>query len=211
MPAGMASSSRGAIVLAGGPSTRLGRPKAFVRVGGVPLLQRAVSAASAVAGEVVVVSRGALARRIERALPEGLRVVRDGSRVRAPVVGLLAGAAVLRAAYVAVLACDLPFVRRPLLARLFREARGRDAAVPRWPDGRLEPLVAVYRRAALLRAARSALASGERSSLEMLARLREVRFIPVASLRSCDPDLRSFVNVNSPEDLARARRLARRP
>ena len=207
----MGSPTRGAIILAGGLSTRLGRSKAVIGIGGVPVLLRVVEAAFAVAGDVVVVSRAPLAAQIADLLPKGPPVATDRVRARTPLAGLLAGAEALTAETLAALACDLPFVRAPLLRRLFRKVRGHDAAVPRWPDGRLEPLVAVYRRSALLRAARSALAAGERSSLEMLARLRDVRYVPVDSLRSCDPDLRSFVNVNTPEDLARARRLARRP
>jgi molybdopterin-guanine dinucleotide biosynthesis protein A len=206
----MDSASRGAIVLAGGPSERLGRPKALVRFGGVPLVLRAASAAFAVSEDVVVVSRGPLAGQIQEILFAGPRVVRDQMRARSPLVGLLAGAEALRTETVAAIACDLPFIRPSLLSRLFREARGHDAAVPRWPDGRVEPLVAVYRRVALLRALRSSLAAGDRSNLAMLARLRDVRFVPVGSLRSLDPGLRSFVNVNTPRDLARARRLAPR-
>jgi len=198
---------RGAIVLAGGPSRRLGRPKALVEVGGVPLVARVVGAAKKVAGEVVIVSRGALAVRIERSFPD-FRVVRDRGRVRSPLVGLVAGARVVRSEYVAALACDLPFVRPALLRRLFSTAKGRDAAIPRWRDGRIEPLVAVYARRPMLRAATAALIAGERASQSMVARLPDVRFVNGDRLRSADPQLVSFVNVNAPEDLRRARRMA---
>jgi len=185
----------------------MGRPKALARVRGVPLVCRVASTASEVAGEVVVASRGALAVDVARVLP-GLRVVRDRHRVRTPLVGLLAGAEALDCSYVAALPCDLPFVRPLLLERLFRAAEGRDAAIPRWPDGRIEPLVAVYRRDALVVAARASLAAEERSLLAMIRRLDRARFVPIEALRSADAALVSFVNVNTPGELARARRLA---
>lgn len=184
----------------------MGRPKPFVRVGGVPLVLRVVDAASRVADEVVVVSRGQRAADLARILPPGVAVAEDQDRRQAPLVGLLAGARALRSGFVAALACDLPFVRPRLLERLFDEAAGRDAAVPVWPDGRLEPLVAVYRRRALVAAADSALAADERSNLAMVRRLRRPRLVPVASVRAADPTLRSFENVNTAGDLSRARR-----
>lgn len=197
---------RGAIVLAGGPSRRMGRPKPFVRVGGVPLLLRVVKAASGAADEVVVVSRVSRVADLVTVVPPGVAVVRDRDRRRTPLVGLRAGSAALRSGYVAALPCDLPFLRSRVLERLFAEAEGRDAAIPVWPDGRLEPLVAVYRRRALSAAVDAALAADERSNLEMVDRLRRPRFVPVAGLRAADPFLQSFENINTAEDLARARR-----
>jgi len=184
------------------------RTKALLPVGGTPLVVRATLSAMAVARDVVVVSRGAPAAEIAAVLPDGPRIVRDRFRIRTPLVGLLAGTSALRNPQVLVVACDLPFLRPALLRSLFRSGRGHDAVIPRWPDGRIEPLLAVYRRVALQAAVRASLAAGERSNQEMLARIRAVRFVPVRDLRAFDPALRSFVNVNTPQDLARARRLA---
>ena len=200
---------RGAIVLAGGPSRRLGRPKAFVEIGGVALVARVVAVAAEVAEEVVIVSRSELAARIQRSLPL-VRVVRDRRRVRSPLVGLFAGAAALRSEYVAVLPCDVPFVRPAVLRRLFSATKGGNAAIPRWLDGRIEPLVAVYEREPMRLAARLALDEGERSIQSMIDRLADVRFVDTRRFRPVDPRLVSFVNVNTPADLARARRMATR-
>lgn len=201
--------TRGAIILAGGLSRRLGRPKQFIEVGGVPLLVRVVASVSEIADRVVVVTRGNMVSKIARLIP-GIRVTRDGSLVRSPLVGLAAGAISISADYVAALPCDLPFLAPALLGRLFFAAKGRDAAIPRWPNGMIEPLVAVYARRPLLLACRNALRAGERSNQSMIDRLRRVQFVEVASLRSADPRLASFVNVNTRADLARARRMATR-
>lgn len=202
---------RGAIVLAGGPSRRLGEPKAFADVAGSPLLARVVEAVERVAEEIVVVTRRPMAARAERLLGGRVRYARDPSRIRSPIVGLVAGSTALRARFVAALPCDLPFLEPRLLRRLFVLAKGHDAAIPRWPNGMIEPLVAVYRRAALRRASIDTLAAGGRSNQDMIDRLSDVRFVEVDRLRPYDVQRRSFVNVNTPEDLARARRLATRP
>ena len=198
---------RGAIVLAGGPSRRFGRPKPLASFRGRPLVLRVVDAARGVSDEVAVVGRGPLASEIASILPAHVHLVRDARRVQTPVVGLLAGAAALRSPYVAALACDLPLLRPPLLARLFQYARGRDAAIPRWPDGRIEPLVAVYRREALLVAAREALRARTYANQDVVRRLHDVRYVSTDTLRSVDRDLLSFANVNTRRDLSRALRL----
>jgi molybdopterin-guanine dinucleotide biosynthesis protein A len=166
-----------------------------------------VDAARAAADEVVVVSRGALAARLERVLSPEVRVLRDGSRVQSPIVGLATGARSVRAPYVAALACDLPLLRPEILVRLFSCAAGRDAAIPRWPNHQIEPLVAVYRRRALLAAARVAVRARTLANTDMINRLRDVRYVSMQTLRREDPGLRSFTNVNTPEDLSRAERL----
>jgi len=195
---------RGAIVLAGGPSRRFGSPKPLASFRGRALVLWAVDAARAVADEVAVVSRGPLAADLAALLPDEVPLIRDRLRVQSPLVGLVAGAGALRGRLVVALACDLPLLRPAVLARLFGYARGRDAAIPRWPDGRIEPLLAVYRRRALLAAARAALRARERSNQDMIRRLHDVRYVSTESLRSVDRDLRSFTNVNTRQEFDRA-------
>jgi molybdopterin-guanine dinucleotide biosynthesis protein A len=158
---------------------------------------------------VVIVGRGNSMARLHRAFPLA-HVVRDQGHIQSPLVGLLAGAAALRSTYLAALPCDLPFLRPAILRHLFFAAKGHDAAIPRWPDGRIEPLVAVYKREPMSLAAQRALDAGERSNQSMIRRLADVRYVDVARLRSADPHLASFVNVNTPADLVRANELAMR-
>ncbi len=200
---------RGAIVLAGGPGRRMGRPKALVPLAGKPLVTRVVEVARRVADEVVVVTKRPTAPEIRAVVPRGTRVAHDERDVQSPLVGLLTGSRALRSEYVAFLACDLPFLEPRLLADLFERARGADAAIPRWPDGRIEPMAAVYHRGHAKEAAGAALNAGLLANTDMIARLERVRFVPTDELRAADPELDSFVNVNTPEDLAEAeRRLA---
>jgi len=184
-----------AAVLAGGASRRMGRDKATLRVGGVELVSLVLAAAAQVADPVVLVApEGHPARRL--AAP----AVADPGL--GPLAALAAALDALEAEHVLVLAADHPGLRVPLLAHLVALAGEADAvACRRGP--RLEPLVAVYRRAPALAAARSRLAGppGGRSLSGLLAGLRTL-VVEEPDWRRIDPDGRSFADLDDPADLA---------
>jgi molybdenum cofactor guanylyltransferase len=184
-----------AAVLAGGASTRMGRDKATLAVGGARLGEIALAAAARVADPVVLVApEGHPARRLPA------RVVADPGL--GPLAALAAALDALDAGHVLVLAADHPGLRVELLAHLAGIAgRGEAVACRRGP--RLEPLVAVYERVPALAAARARLAgaAGDRSLLGLLAGLRTV-VVEEPEWRPLDPDGRSFVDLDDPADLA---------
>ena len=183
-----------AAVIAGGASRRMGRDKATMAVGGVELASLALAAAARVADPVVLVApEGHPARRLAAA------PVTDPGE--GPLAALAAALAALDADQVLVLAGDHPGLRVELLAHLAGLAdRGEAVACRRGP--RLEPLVAVYRRAPALALARARLAdpAGERSLAGLLAGLRTL-VVEEAQWRPLDPDGRSFVDLDDPADL----------
>jgi molybdopterin-guanine dinucleotide biosynthesis protein A len=184
-----------AAVLAGGASRRMGRDKATLDVGGVALATGVLAAAAEVATPVVLVApEGHPARRLHA------RVVTDPGE--GPLAALAAALEALEAEHVLVLAGDHPGLVVELLARLVALAsRGEAVACRRGP--RLEPLVAVYRRAPALAAARARLAGppGGRSLLGLLADLDTV-VLDEPRWRALDPGGRSFVDLDDPGDLA---------
>ena len=186
-----------AAVLAGGASRRMGRDKATLAVAGVELASLALAAAARVADPVVLVApEGHPARRLAAA------PVTDPGE--GPLAALAAALAALDADHVLVLAGDHPGLRVELLAHLADLAaladRGEAVACRRGP--RLEPLVAVYRRAPALALARARLAdpAGDRSLAGLLAGLRTL-VVEEAQWRPQDPDGRSFVDLDDPADL----------
>jgi molybdenum cofactor guanylyltransferase len=192
-----------AAVLAGGASRRMGRDKATLPVGGVELASLVLAAAARVADPVVLVAPGGHpARRVAAPGPgrPPVRVVADPGR--GPLAALAAALDALDADHVLVLAADHPGLRVELLAHLVGLAgAGEAVACRRGP--RLEPLVALYRRAPALAAARARLAdpAGDRSLLGLLAALGTV-VVEEADWRPLDPDGRSFVDLDDPADLA---------
>lgn len=185
-----------AIVVAGGKSTRLGRDKRHLRLSSPrTLLEETVARVATLTEDVVVVVSTEPAEFAR--LPA--RVVRDPRPGAGPLNALLAGLSVVQHDRAVVVACDLPFLSQSLLRGLLEHSPEYELIVPRRADGTLEMLHAIYRKTCLA-AIRRRLDAG----LLRLAELVEdvtVSFLDEAALTPFDPDLRSFTNVNTPEDL----------
>ncbi len=190
-------------VLAGGHGRRIGGDKPSLDVGGQTLVRRAVDALRSVRLDVALVLRP------HQPVPltaYTIAVVRDEIEDAGPLGGLQALLRWLPVEWALVLPCDQPLLAPQLLAELLaRRSTAVDAIVGR-PGGAIEPLPGLYRRTCLA-AVEGALARGERSLRELCTALR-VHTIPDAALRRWDPQLLSYLNVNGPADLARARALA---
>jgi molybdopterin-guanine dinucleotide biosynthesis protein A len=190
------------VVLAGGQGTRLGgAKKPLIEVGGRPIIERIRARLSELAAELVIVDNDD-----SLAFVEGARVVPDRERGGGPLVGLLAGLSAARGELALVVAGDMPFPDVDLFRYLLLLAPDHDVVVPEI-GGQLEPAHAIYRVAPCRIAVAQALLRGDR---RLIAFHKDVRVwaAPEADLRRIDPDLRSFFNVNTPEDLARAAELA---
>jgi molybdopterin-guanine dinucleotide biosynthesis protein A len=125
-----------------------------------------------------------------------------------PLGGLYTALSAAQRPLVAVIACDMPFV----LAALLRAqcdlllSEDVDVVIPCSRDG-MEPLHAVYRRDACLAAVRAALDAGERKMTAWLSLVRS-RVMTADEVSRVDPEFRSFINVNSPEEFRQAEDLA---
>lgn len=193
-----------AVILAGGENSRMGRPKAFVEVGGVPIIERELRALSQLFNEVVVVTR-------DPALYAGLgcRVAADlpgYPEVRGPLIGVYSGLLAASGEYVFVAGCDMPFIEPELVRYMSTLAPGRDAVVPRVGEY-FEPLFAFYRRTVADRL-KAALDGGANRLQDVYGSL-DVRYVSGEEAMGFDPELLSYFNVNTPADLARAESGAR--
>lgn len=176
----------------------MGRDKAMLPFGNLPLLAWIVNRVAAVCQPVIVVARDTNAYR-----DCGATVVADRWPGEGPLVGLHAGLEATETDYAVAIACDLPFVEPSLLTELITRSPGWSAVVPE-ALGNIHPLCAVY-HGSVGRTAEDILRRGGGSLRQLLAEpgLR-VRLIPEEDLRGWDPHLRSFMNVNTPEDYDRA-------
>lgn len=132
-----------ALLLAGGPSRRMGTDKRQLPIGSTTLVVRAWRMLSAVYSHVLVSSNDT---------PPGLEdavVVPDLHPGIGPIGGIEAGIAAATEDPVFVIACDIPGIDQAVLAALYRALPGHDIAVPRCADGRYETLFALYRRRTL--------------------------------------------------------------
>ncbi len=198
---------RSAVILAGGCGSRLGAgaEKALLEFEGRPLLCWTVEKLARVADEVVVAARDQMHSAFLRELVPGAVPAWDSVAGFGPVAGLDAGMRRARGRLVFATGCDLPFLNPGVVERLFELAEGYEAAVP-MSRGFMEPLHSVYDRKRMIRACENALASGDRRIRTPLQELR-ANFVEVEELRTLDPELLSFFNLNTPEDMMRARKL----
>lgn len=123
-----------------------------------------------------------------------------------PLMGLYSGLKVIDTDFAFLVAVDMPFLSPDLLRFLLSLTPDHDVVIPRAHD-RLHPLCAVYRRETCLPAIEQAIVCKQRRLIAFHADVR-VREVGEQQLRKIDPDLRSLMNVNTPEDLATARALA---
>jgi molybdopterin-guanine dinucleotide biosynthesis protein A len=177
------------LVLAGGDSRRMGRPKAWLEVGGTTLLQWLVSRLAPTFSEVIV--SFAEPEQLDRLVP--YRVVFDRKHSAGPLAGIEAGLSGAHHEITFALACDMPYVTPALTEAAVVAARTCDAAVPRI-DGRPEPVCAAYRRSALP-AFTAALDEGRFTAADLVEEL------DVTWLEGMDPD--QFRSLNTPEDYQR--------
>jgi molybdenum cofactor guanylyltransferase len=183
-------------VLAGGQSTRMGADKAFVKLNGHTLLERALQTVSAVASGVWILGNhgkfGAYGDVIEDEFPD-----------HGPLGGIHAALRASREDLNLILAIDMPFVEGKFLEYLVLRARDTAAVVtaPR-SDGRWQPLCAVYRRE-FAELAEPALQAG-RNKIDPLFKHVSLRLIEEAELAEHGFPLEMFRNVNTPEELSAA-------
>jgi molybdopterin-guanine dinucleotide biosynthesis protein A len=177
------------LVLAGGDSRRMGRPKAWLKVGDTSLLGFVVGRLAPTFSEVMV--SFAEPEQLEEPLP--FRIVFDRKRSAGPLAGIEAGLEAARNEVLFALACDMPYVTEEVAQIAIAAARRCDAAIPRI-DGRPEPVCGAYRRSALPVIAR-ALDAGRLKTADVTAEL------DVTWLEGLDPDL--FRSLNTPQDLER--------
>jgi molybdopterin-guanine dinucleotide biosynthesis protein A len=181
----------------------MGENKALKNFLGRPLILRVVERLAPIADELLVTTNE----------PEALAFLNialhpDLKPGRGALGGLYTALASARHERVAVVACDMPFASAPLLAAAsaLLEQESADVVIAETPEG-MEPLHAVYRRAACLPAIEAAIEAGQWRVISWFSQVR-VWTLSADELRRYDPDGIAFWNLNTPEDFSEAERRA---
>ena len=187
------------VILAGGSSKRMGRDKASLEIGGSTLIQSLVTRfADKFGGVIVVVGTG------DQPAVDGALMAYDVYHNAGPLGGLHAGLLATQDEVNFVLACDMPLASVELASYIVSLAPGYDAVVPMLARGP-EPLHAAYAKSCL-GVIESAIADGNLKMADALKSLN-VFYVTEDKLRDHDPELHSFVNVNTHEDYLEATQL----
>jgi len=199
---------RTGIILAGGVSKRFGCDKGLLDLAGKPLVLHVFDRIKDQVDEVVVVVGSTEQKKTYLNLfPAETEIQIDVEKETCPLIGALTGFANANGAYSVLLPCDTPFISKDVIELLFEASSNVDAIIPRWPNGYIEPLQAVYHTRSALSAAKQAVMNGKRRMRSMISLLHPVRYLSTIVLREIDSDLLTFFNVNNIGDLKRARTL----
>lgn len=198
--------TRSAIVLAGGRGRRMGMvEKALLEFERKTILERLLESLFQVVDEVILSVRDKAQEKmfnqvLKKFPSREISFCFDTLEDVGPLEGIRVGLLESKSEYSFVCAGDMPFVDSRVVELLFERANGHDAAIPRWEDRKYEPLHAVYSRK-LIPEIGKAFERGKRSVLAPVFEMQDVVFVEVSEIKQLDPSLKTFVNINTAEDI----------
>jgi molybdenum cofactor guanylyltransferase len=181
------------IILAGGKNLRMGKNKAFLSVHGQRIIDRTRDLFVEIFDEVLLVTNSPL-----EYLDLNLRMCTDLYPGKGSLGGIFTGLFHASNSHAFVAACDMPFLNRALIEHLGTFIPGYDIVIPKTDDG-LQPLHAIYSQKCLP-FMEELMAQNDFKILNFFHKVKK-REVPAEEIRSFDPELLSFFNINTPEDL----------
>jgi molybdopterin-guanine dinucleotide biosynthesis protein A len=202
---------RTGIILSGGKSTRLGADKGLIELERKPLVNWVIEKLEPVVSEVIVVVGSLNAVPSYRAIvPNSVRVVCDTYREDSPMIGLITGLKEANGGYAAVCACDMPFIEPNVLEMLYCLSDGLNGTLLLKPNGWVEPFPSIYKVSTCLKYAEQLKHNGELRIRKVLETMSNTAKVPIDRLRSVDPHLRSFIDIDTLDSLEDAKTIIKR-
>ena len=191
------------VILSGGLATRFdGTEKALLKVGGVRILDRIYDIYKELFEEIILVTNNP-----QNFLEWDLLIVSDIYPIRSSLTGIHAGLFYMSNPYAFISACDAPFLKKEVVETVIGKIDNKiDIVMPETSAG-FEPLCAAYSKRCL----ESAQNHLEQEKLKVTKAFRKSRTKTISEKVLCkiDPDLRSFFNINTPDDLQRAEEMVK--
>ncbi len=178
----------------------MGRDKGLIPLAGRPLIAHVLANVTGLGDEIIITTNNPAGY-----AHFGYRTATDEVPGAGALPGLKTALTAAQGDTVLLVACDMPFLNRSLLVYLLDLAPEGDVVVPLW-DERHQTMHAVYRRDRCLAAVEDALARGDRRMISFYPALT-VRTVTPAEISRYDPAGRSFMNINTPQELAAAEAL----
>jgi len=208
---------RAAIILAGGKAQRFQtapdkwQDKALVLLDGKPLIAHAIENVCDLVDEILVVINENEQRKsvyqniLSKYDIENVKVTTDLkiNHLSGPIIAILTGLTYANADYCLTVPADMPLVNPKVANYLFNEINGSYVAVPMWPNGRLETLLMILERKSTLEITNALCRMGRSHPDDIIRGALRVLFVsPLGQIKVLDPQLKSFVNINTQEDLS---------
>lgn len=189
------------VILAGGKSSRMGVDKCGVLFCGKPLIFWSYTKIKDIVDEIIIsIAEDKDTEPLARLLGEDIQFALDEKPNLGPLSGIYSSFKKAKGEYIAVIPCDSPLVKSKLYTKLFELALGYDGAVP-IIGGYFEPLHGIYKRDTMLGAIEKVFDKGMARPKDTYEYL-EIKGLHEKEIKTFDPELNSFFNINSFADLA---------
>jgi molybdopterin-guanine dinucleotide biosynthesis protein A len=191
------------IILAGGKSIRFGHDKVLERIGNTSLLEQVISHVDPISKDIIIVTAK------ERTFAQlanhpKVKIVTDILPGQGSLGGIYTGLVKSESFYNLVVAADMPFLNESLLRYMIKVADGYDFVLPH-VNSWYEPLHAIYSRNCI-DPIKSILEQGKKVIVELFNHVK-VRYVEAKEIEQFDPKHLSFFNINTKEDLERAKKI----
>ncbi len=186
------------VILSGGLNTRFnGQNKAFIRVGQKRILDRLYDIFSELFDDIILVTNHPL-----KFLDWDLTIVTDIFSARSSLTGIHAGLFYMKNRFAFFSACDTPFLKKELVESLVEKIEDNTDIIMQKTAAGVEPLCAVNSKRCLKQAEQHL--KEDKFKIQWAFRGHRIKTVPERVLLQKDPELISFFNINTPEDLRRA-------
>ena len=179
----------------------MGADKALLPLGKATVIEHVVSCIQPLVGQVMVVTNDP-----DSVAFLGLPTTPDITPDRGPLMGLYSGLSTCTTPWALVVACDAPFLSEALLRELLERRRDNVMVLPVTERGP-QPMPGVYPTS--IASTIAALLEDGRAAMRDLTAAGPVELLDVADVKRLDPEAQSFMDIDTPEDLAAARAISR--
>lgn len=184
--------------------------KGLKELDGVPMVAHVIRRLRGLVDEVILVVGSEEQKAAYSVVGDGFRVIADVYESGSPLVGAITGLRSCQGSYALITACDMPFVSGKVIQMLFKEAEGHNGAVFQWPNGWIEPLIAVYNVDPSLRKAQDLYDSDDLRIRKILLEMPNVNYIKIDILKKIDPELLTLFDADTREALKKAESILRK-
>jgi molybdopterin-guanine dinucleotide biosynthesis protein A len=209
--------SRAAIVLAGGSGQRFQtqnrqwQDKALAQIKGTPLIVHVIRNLESVVDDLIVCvndekRKAKYNQVLEKYGLKGTRFVIDEKNhsIKGPLLAVLSGLHAVSSKYCLTVPTDMPFLKPKVAEYLLDSVESFDVAVPMWPDGTLETLIMAVKKENCIEITETLCALNKsRADATPRAASKLLLVSPLREIKTIDPELKSFININCQEDLTK--------
>lgn len=202
-------------ILIGGKSKRFGSDKGLYEYNDFPLISHQLKIISSLNRDIFIVahSQTQIQKYVDKIdyrkilgfiLDENI-LSNKKTDVRSPLIGIYSAFKELNKLNyqnLFILSCDMPFIEKEVVKLLIKESKGFDCCIPRWENGYLEPLFAIYSIKKGLKKARFNLKKQTYKLIELIDKNWKIKYVSIEDrIKKIDKNLSTFRNINRPEDL----------